>query len=969
MKICHVLSLVMVVLFAGGMAQAQDQSASTWYFGKGAGLSFLTDPPTPLTNGATTNIEGTAVICNSRTGVVLFYTDGSTVWDHNNVAKATGIGGNVSSSTQSTCIVPHPADTTIYYVFTVEDESKFPTSQGRVTQVRVQGGEVISVGTPQTICTGVAEKVTAAKACNGIDYWVIFRLRSSGFLAYSVTRANGFSAASQVASNVGVVLPTAQDGRGQMKISPDGRWIATANETIGTEVFKFNNATGQVTSPVIFAQGQQRYGLSFSPNSRYLYVNSGWKPAPQNHIYQYDVTATTIGASEVDIATIPVNVGLGSMQIGTDGKIYVARYNTQFLGAITQPNVAGTASTYVDQAVRYPAGVTVYWGLPNVPQSFFVPQLTGSDTSTCAGTGIRLGVPQKPGYVYRWSPGSMFDDSTLAQPTVTVNATTTVTLRATDPLGCDLVQTVTIKALPLPVVTTSADTTICRGTVATLRANAPNAVRIAWSPPSGLDATSGAVVHASPTATTTYTISVTDSSSCTSTRQIVVSVNPLPTPVISTADTVYGCSGTPVSLTAGTSFVRTTWSTGATTPSINVTTSGLYWIEVTDAQGCVGRDSVIVTMRSLPVITTSADTTICPGTTATLRASGGATYRWTPSSGLDDARSAQPTATPLQSTTYTVVVTSAEGCADSSRVTVNVRSAPHPSLGQADTTICACDSLLLRIPSGYVLRSWSTGSTQPVLVVRTSGSYYATIVDQFGCVGVTDTVTISTFIPTAKLLVAVTPEHARDNVPVDVVVTLMNGAELEQCLGQSTTFSLALNASILAPKSADARGTVDLNSSKRTVQIPASAFSNNVVVLHYVSTLGRVESTSVVVESASSATCAAQVDASPSMFTLDEICKAGNTRRFYMNRFAPVVIAPNPTSGAATFRYESDGETSATLDVVDVMGRTVLSTILHPSHAGVNETVLDASVVPDGLYTVRWRTENDRGTLLLGVRP
>lgn len=908
------------------------------------------------------------MICNSRTGVILFYTDGSTIWDHNHVAKATGIGGTVASSTQGPVIVPHPGDTTRYYVFTVEDESRYPNSEGRVTEVRVQGGEVTSVGTPVSLLNGVAEKVTAAKSCNGIDYWVIYRLRNRGFVAYQVTKTNGFSVGSRVNSVVGLVMPLKEDGRGEMKVSPDGKWIACASEMVATEVFQFNNATGAVSNSIAFDLGAQRYGLSFSPSSRYLYVNSGWKNAPINHIYQFDLSAANIATSKIDVGATIAGVGFGCMQIGVNGKIYVARYGTRYLAAIDKPEVRGVGCNYIDLAIQFPASSTVYWGLPNVPQNFFVPRLTGADTTVCDSSVIRVGVPQQPGYTYNWSPGTLFDDSVAAQPRLTVNGTTTVTLRARDPLGCDLVQTLVVNARPLPSMTTNADTTICRGGVAVLRATSPTGVSYTWSPPLGLNATSGSVVNASPPQTTTYRATVTDGNGCVSFRSVTVSVNQLPTPSLAPRDTVNGCASSPVVLNAGSGYRATRWSTGALTQQLSVSNSGSYWVEVEDANGCTARDTVYVAIGALPTITTSPDTNICSGLTARLRASGGVQYQWSPSTGLDNATSPTPTATLTQGITYTVVVTAANGCIDSARIVVGVRPIPHPSLAQADTTICACDSITLRIPAGYSQPRWNTGGTQPLLVVRTPGPYFASIVDQFGCEGVTDTVTIQTFDPVAKIDVQVSPTLARDNVPVSVSFTLLNAAELAQFLGQNTTISISLNSTILAPTNSASRGTIDPNTAQRSVQLPLSAFANGVATLSYVSTLGRADSTPIRIDGASSPTCTAGVQANSTTFTLDEICRAGGIARRYLNRVAPVVIAPNPASGSATLIYMSDGLTPMDVNIVDVMGRVVGSMEARPSAVGTNSIVLDLQGIPDGMYSVVCRANKEQSVLTLGVR-
>ena len=91
--------------------------ASNWYFGFGAGLNF--DPATgdvrALTDGQLNTFEGCASISDSD-GNLLFYTDGITVYNKNNIQMPNGFGlEGDPSSTQSAIIIPKPADENIYY--------------------------------------------------------------------------------------------------------------------------------------------------------------------------------------------------------------------------------------------------------------------------------------------------------------------------------------------------------------------------------------------------------------------------------------------------------------------------------------------------------------------------------------------------------------------------------------------------------------------------------------------------------------------------------------------------------------------------------------------------------------------------------------------------------------------------------------------------------------------------------------
>src|SRR6185312_8392069 len=106
-----------------------------------------------------------------------------------------------------------------------------------------------------------------------------------------------------------------------------------------------------------------------------------------------------------------------------------------------------------------------------------------------------------------------------------------------------------------------------------------------------------------------YTVKVTNASGCQSASSVatVVTVNSLPaTPTISAGGSTAFCSGGSVSLTssAGSAYL---WSTGATTQSISVTTSGSYTVKVTNASGCQSASSAatVVTVNPLPSATIS----------------------------------------------------------------------------------------------------------------------------------------------------------------------------------------------------------------------------------------------------------------------------------------------------------------------------------------------------------------------------
>lgn len=297
-----------------------------------------------------------------------------------------------------------------------------------------------------------------------------------------------------------------------------------------------------------------------------------------------------------------------------------------------------------------------------------------SASTICFGDSVTLSATGAD--AYDWQPGAYAGNPI----TIPVAATTTFTLTGTDNSnGCSSTAQVTVNVLPLPAITTSGNTSICAGDSATISASGGNSY--AWS--SG-DTTASAVV--SPSATTTYSVLVTDTNGCSVSDSVAVAVNAQP--VVSITGSPVVCTGSPFTLTAsaGSSYL---WSTGATTASITetITANQTYNVSVTDSNGCIGTDTLAVTVNPLPTVLVSGDTSLCQGGSATLIASGASTYVWFPS----NQTTASISITPSQTTTYTVTGTDANGCSNSVTILVAVNQLPNVQLISSTNTACLSD--------------------------------------------------------------------------------------------------------------------------------------------------------------------------------------------------------------------------------------------------------------------------------------
>ena len=343
----------------------------------------------------------------------------------------------------------------------------------------------------------------------------------------------------------------------------------------------------------------------------------------------------------------------------------------------------------------------------------------------CNGSTVTLTVTG--GGTYTWNDASTLD-SLVVSPTT--NTTYNVIVEVG---GCSDTATFAVTVNNLPTAIVTGDNTICVGETTTLTAS--GGISYSWTTGSTLDS-----IIVSPTADSSYVVTVTDANGCVNTANSTVTVNDLPNPAISGTSLI--CNGNSTTLTAsgGTSYV---WNNGSTSPSINVSpiADSTYLVTATDANGCSDTVSTLVQVISNPTanITSSNGTNfVCNGSTVTLTATGGGTYTWNDASTLDSL-----VVSPIVNTTYSVIV-EVGGCSDTATFAVTVNSLPTVVV-TGDNTICNGESTTLTA-SGGTSYTWNTGSTLDSIVVSPTAdsSYVVTVTDANGCVNTANsTVTVN----------------------------------------------------------------------------------------------------------------------------------------------------------------------------------------------------------------------------------
>lgn len=122
----------------------------------------------------------------------------------------------------------------------------------------------------------------------------------------------------------------------------------------------------------------------------------------------------------------------------------------------------------------------------------------------------------------------------------------------------------------------------------------------------------------------------------------------------------------------GDTYLWSNSSTGSTTSVSPITTTS-YYVTVTDiANGCKGKDTVVVTVYPAATVNTGADHPVCRTLKDTLHATGTniLSYSWSPTTNMTGSTTADPVITPTANITYTCTVTSTNGCVASDPISI-----------------------------------------------------------------------------------------------------------------------------------------------------------------------------------------------------------------------------------------------------------------------------------------------------------
>jgi gliding motility-associated-like protein len=300
------------------------------------------------------------------------------------------------------------------------------------------------------------------------------------------------------------------------------------------------------------------------------------------------------------------------------------------------------------------------------------------DTLICVPDAVQLNASGTG--VFNWTPLTNIINPNTATPTVNPPTTTWYYVNLNEN-GCINNDSVRVRVVNFVTLSAMADTTICRTDGVQLGANT-DGLQFIWTPSATLSNPNIVNPIATPVAAVTpYQIEA-RIGSCRAFDNVVITTVPYPGANAGTSPTI--CYNTSAQLNASIVGIRFDWSPTLYLNNPNILNpisspprTTQYVLSVYDTLGCPkpGRDTVIVTVLPRVRAFAGRDTTVVVNQPLRFNGTGGVSYVWSPSTGLNNTNIFNPVGvytSEIDSVKYKLVVRDAAGCADSAFVTIRV---------------------------------------------------------------------------------------------------------------------------------------------------------------------------------------------------------------------------------------------------------------------------------------------------------
>ena len=323
-----------------------------------------------------------------------------------------------------------------------------------------------------------------------------------------------------------------------------------------------------------------------------------------------------------------------------------------------------------------------------------------NDTLICEGDTIEIEVFGATNF--SWFNSNNISDINISNPLVWPIATTTIKVSAYGPNTCVDTAEILINVNPKPIVDAGSDQNICFNDSTSVNVSG-NASSYSWN--NGISDNSPFLV----VSTKDYIATgINNISNCS--NKDTLTVNVINLPIIDAGQDDSLCIGDSIQISAS-GALNYIWS-----PNNNISNNTLndpfvfpsvltqYIVTGTDLNNCSNSDTVEISIKKSPIVTTSNNSSICLGDTITIFATGGVSYTWLNTDSISNINIFNPKVWPSTSSVYDVVVTGNNSCSDTAEFNISVNSLPVIDAGD-DQIVCLGDTASLAV-SGAVDYQW-----------------------------------------------------------------------------------------------------------------------------------------------------------------------------------------------------------------------------------------------------------------------
>jgi len=678
----------------------------------GTGLT-VTIPASTIAMAGTYSVTATAgpAVCTNTTSVVVNTIPVTTVNSETicSGSSATLTASGATSYTWNTgdvttAITVNPTTTTNY---TVTGNNAGCTSTATAT-VTVTTTPTVTVNS-LTICSGGTAALTATGATNFT--WS----PATNLSATTGASVNSTSPNTIVYTVTGTDFGCSATATATVTVDPSVN-LSVNSETIcdgASTILTVNGATNYTWSPATGLSATTGSVVTANPTTTQTYIITG-------------TSLTCSGTINSTVTVVPnptITVNSPTICAGENG--FLTASGATLLTWSPATNLSTTTGT--DVTSNSPN--TIIYTVTGIEQGCTstatatltvnpTPVLSVNSATYCEGGSDTLTVTGATTYV--WTPATGLSSTT--NDVVVANPTITTIYSISGAIGsCNATATTTVTVNANPIVDAGLNGVVCSGSSTTLLAT--GAFSYVWDTDPSLNNLTIAGPTASPTVTTTYSVTGTDVNGCIGNDVVTIDVPPV---LILSADSIpttcfgssFGGAIVSVNPPAG-PFAPYTylWNTGSTTSFISQQPAGTYTVVVTDQASCNATATVTITEPPILTLVESTNTPVtCFGLqdgSSSVTANGGTpgsgyTYLWSPS-GVTT-----PSNNTLSTGTYTVTATDVNGCIATTTLTITQPTVVNlsPVVG---ATICISQNTNLTAtasggnPGGYVY-TWSDGT-------------------------------------------------------------------------------------------------------------------------------------------------------------------------------------------------------------------------------------------------------------------